>query len=372
MKTLRLLTTLALATLGLVVPQTAQAAVVKTTAVVYPPAYIYAGVANPIDVAICAKTSLSAKDCYGTAERKVTLWADGKQVQTLTTTGGGGVVSFNWVPARSGKVPLKVSVAAAGSLRAVTSEPKTVTVKAKVAATKLGTVACGSVCVSGIPSTLNLNKEEVITAAITSGSTKNRKIHFQTLRTTNRYVDEISGTSSWQSDVSKYGYSLSFAQIDGFSDCTPGETVTWNFRFYVDATAISPGAATAAKWIDIICPTGTDEKVQLEVTYEDQLVDYDNYNPDKVTVLVTAPDTTQYSVWLETCLKSTDCSNSDNWTATDGYSRDDEIFGSQQFTLNPDPGDYGVYWLRVAVIPWVDGQDEIDSDWYTLDLRSGF
>lgn len=363
---------LVLAIVGLVVAVSpvfpAEAAIVKTTATISAPQFVYAGVQNPIDVAVCPKTSLKSTTCEGGDERQVTLYANNAKIQTLTTVGGGGVITFFWTPKAAGKTSLVAKVGAKGSLRAVTSETKVVTVKSKAPATTLGTVACGTQCVNGIPATLNLNIEEVITLGITSGVAKGRKVHFQTLRVTNRYEDEFSGTSTWQSDINKYGLALSFADIDSFADCAPGDTVEWNFRFYVDATSKSPGAATQAKWIQIICPTGDGTgPIQLDVSYSDQSMDYSIDSPPTIQISVTAPETTQYSIYSEYCLKSSDCSNYDNWIWIEGYYEADKIFGSQDFELSADPGDYGQYWLRVEVYPWTN-DDPVYSELYTLDL----
>ena len=346
----------------------ADAAIVKTTATIKVPAFVYAGVSNPIDVAVCPKSTLKATSCELADERAVTLYANGAKVQTLTTIGGGGVATFFWTPRSSGRFSLQAKAAAKGSSRAVSSEIKTVSVKSKTSGTTLGTVACGTTCVNGIPSTLNLNIEEVITLGITSGVPKGRKVHFQTLKVDNSYEDEYSGTSTWQSDIGKYGLALSFADIDGFSDCTPGDTHHWNFRFYVDATSKSPAGATAAKWIQIICPTGDGTgPIQLDVSYSDQSMDYSIDSPPTIQISVTAPETTQYSIYSEYCRKSSDCSNYDNWTWIQGYFEADKIFGSQDFELSADPGDYGQYWLRVEVYPWTN-DEPVYSDQYTLDL----
>jgi hypothetical protein len=350
----------------------ADAAVVKTTITITPASYVFAGVPNPIDVAVCPKSSLNATECLtDSPERSVTLWANGRKIQTQRTVGGGGAATFTWTPTSSGSTSLKVTVAAGSGLKALTSEIKKVTVRAKTKASSLGTIACGTVCVQGIPDRLDLNIDEVITAGLVSGVVKGRKIRFQTLRTTNIYRDEISGTSSWQSDMGRYGYALSFSDIGSLADCTPGETRSWNFRFYADATSKSPAAATKAKWIDIVCPTGSGspEDIQVTVDYGDQSIDYDNYYPDEISVSVTAPDSSQYSIYSVYCLKSDDCSNYDAWQVMDGYSKEDNIFGSQDFQLSADPGDYGNYWIRVEVLPWTD-QDTIISDWYSLELNS--
>jgi hypothetical protein len=348
----------------------ANAAVVKTTITITPPSFVFAGVSNPVDVAVCPKTSLSATQCYMDGpERSVTLWANGQKVQTLQTVGGGGAATFNWTPRSAGSTTLKVTVAARSGWKALTSETKKVTVKAKTKASSLGTIACGTVCVQGIPNRLDLNIEEVITAGIASGVVKGRKIRFQTLRVTNKYEDQISANSTWQSDINRYGIALSFSDIDQFSDCTPGETLTWNFRFYADATSKSPAAATAAKWIDLICPVGDGNTGQIEMTvdYSDQDMDYSSYYPEPIPVSITAPDSAQYSIYSVYCSDSDDCSDEANWYTMDGFTKADNVFGSRDFNLDADPGDYGTYWVKIEVIPWTD-QDIFYSDWYKIDL----
>jgi hypothetical protein len=275
-----------------------------------------------------------------------------------------------WVPRHTGINKIKVNVAALNNLRAATSETKSISVKPKATGTSIGTISCGTVCVNGIPLTLNLDREEVITAGITSGFPKARKVHFQTLRTTNLYKDQTSATSSWQSDINKYGIALSFSEIDSFSDCTPGDTFTWNFRFYVDANSKSPAAATQPKWITIVCPTSGNNSgdISMVVTYSDQYVDYYLDNPDTVHVSVTALDSAQYSIYSETCLKTLDCNVYDNWVWNDGYYKSDNIFGSREFDLMTDPGDYGDYWFRVEIYPWTN-QDSFYSELYTLNLN---
>lgn len=348
----------------------ADAAVVKTTITVTPPAYVFAGVPNPIDVAVCGKSTLYAPDCVGNDyERSVTLWANGQKVQTVSTVGGGGQANFTWTPKYAGPASLKVTVAARSGMKALTSETKKVTVRAKAQSTSLGTRSCGTVCVQGIPNRLNLNLEEVITAGVISGVVKGRKIHFQTLRVNNTYVDKTSATTSWQSDIGRYGIAISFADIDQFSDCTAGGTVTWNYRFLVDATSKSPGAVTKAKWIDVVCPvgSGSDGDIQMTVDYSNQDMDYSNYSPDDISVSISAPDDAQYSIYSMVCSDSDDCSDDSNWYQMDGYSQADGIFGSQVFSLNADPGDYGTYWVKVEVIPWTN-QDIFYSDWYKVTL----
>lgn len=348
----------------------ANAAVVKTTVTVTAPKYVFAGVPNPIDVAVCPKASLSATTCEQGNERQVTLWANGVKVQTLSTTGGGGAAVFTWTPRSSGSVTLKASVSASGSSRSASSEPKKVTVKAKTKASSLGTRSCGTVCVQGVPATLNLNiSSQVITAGVTSGSPKSRKVRFQTLKVNNKYEDQYSATSSWQSDINKYGIALPFTQIDSFSACSPGETMTWNFRFYLDATSTSPAAATKANWIDVVCPYSgePEDPIEMEVFYSSDEVNYDDYYPADIEVSIYAPSTTQYSIGSFYCLKDYDCSKDESWEVMDYYSKEDNIFGSRDFNLKADPGDYGDYWFRVEVIPWTD-QDIMVSQWYSVSL----
>lgn len=348
----------------------ADAAIVKTTITITTPSFVFAGVANPIDVAVCPKESLSATTCVmGGPERKVTLWANGIKVQTLDTIGGGGMAAFSWTPQRSGSLNLKVSVAARPGYKALNSEIKKVNVKPRTAPSSLGTTSCGTVCVSGIPNTLDLNKEIVLTAGLASGASKGRKIRFQTLRITNKYEDQFSGISTWQEDANRYGVSLSFSEIDSFSDCSPGETLTWNFRFYADASSKSPAAATKAKWIDVICPNtgGNEGEIQMSVDYSNQDINYDDSYPPDIEVFITAPSDAQYSIWSEYCSTDNDCSDELNWSAMDGYSKSDNIFGSRNFSLKADPGDYGNYWVRITVIPWTD-QAMFESDWFSVDL----
>lgn len=347
----------------------AEAAIVKTTVTITPPAFVFAGAPNPIDVAVCAKSSLKTTSCESGDERAATLYVNGSKVQTLTTVGGGGATTFFWTPKVTGKASLVVKVAAKGSARrAAVSDAKVVTVKPKTTATTLSTVTCGYECSDGIPDTLDLNDEQVIVLGINSKVTKGRNVHFQTLRIDNKYWDDYSETSSWQSDIGKNGLAITFADIESLADCTPGDTLTWNIRFYVDATSKSPAGATAAKWIDIVCPTGDQSgSVQLDVNYSDQSIDYAVDSPPMVHVSVTAPDSTQYSIYSEYCLKSLDCTNYDNWVWIEGYYEVDKIFGSQEFDFSADPGDYGEYWFRVEVYPWT-GEDPVFSEVYTLDL----
>lgn len=367
------LSTLALG-LSLAPAVSANAAVVKTTVTVSVPKHVFAGVPNPIDVAVCPKASLSSTTCEQGNDRQVTLWANGVKVQTLRTIGGGGAAVFTWTPKSSGSVTLKASVSASGNSRSASSEPKKVTVKSKVKPSSLGTRSCGTVCVQGVPATLNLNiTSQVITAGVTSGSPKSRKVRFQTLKVNNKYEDQYSATSSWQSDINKYGIALTFTQIDSFSACSPGETMTWSFRFYLDATSTSPAAATKANWIDVVCPYGggSDEPIEMEVFYSDDVVNYDDYYPSDIEVSVYAPSTSQYSIGSFYCPKDDDCSILDSWIPMDYYSKEDNLFGSRDFSLKADPGEYGEYWFRVEVIPWTD-QDTLVSDWFSVSLISGF
>jgi hypothetical protein len=55
----------------------------------------------------------------------------------------------------------------------------------------------------------------------------------------------------------------------------------------------------------------------------------------------------------------------------DYLSKEDNIFGSQDFNLAADPGDYGDYWFRVEVIPWTD-QDILVSEWFSVNLVPAF
>jgi hypothetical protein len=358
---------LALASLSAV---PADAAIVKTTIGISLPSNVFAGVPNPIDIAICPKATLSATECESGVERKVTLYANNVKVQTLTTIGSGGVATFFWTPKSSGRTVLKATAAASGSLRALTSENKTVVVKAKTTATSISTFTCGDTCMNGIPDTLDLNEISIVNAGISSGVTKNRKIRLQTLRTNNSYGDETSGNSVWQADIGKYGFAVSMSDVEGLvSECEAGDDVSWNFRFYVDATTKSPAAATKAKWIDIVCPAGSQNSdIQLDVSYSDQSLDYSVDTPPDIEVSVTAPETTQYSIYSEVCLKSDDCTDYDNWVWLDGKFQSDNIFGSGTFTFSTDPGEYGDYWLRIEVFSWVDAS-ETYSDWYTLSLN---
>jgi hypothetical protein len=360
------------ASLALLIPHQAapaDASIVKTTVTVSTPAHLFAAVANPVDVIVCSKASLSATRCESVSERKVTLFANGQRVQTLTTIGG--IATFNWKPRSSGKATLRATVAAIGSsLRAASSETKRLTIKGKTKPTSIGTMSCGTVCVSGIPAKINLSNNGAITAGITSGVNNNRVIRFQTLRVTNKFADQTNARTAWQSDLGKFGMSLSFESIDEAGDCSPGETKTWNFRFYVDATSKSPAAATKAKWIDLVCPAGDDQtgEVELNVEYYDQVLDYLSESPEAAQVSVTAPDNAQYSIGSEYCRKSSDCDDFLNWTPMTWYSKADEIFGSQEFELSMDPGEFGDYWVKVTVIPWTD-QDSFESDWFSLTLE---
>lgn len=348
----------------------ADAAVVKTTITIDAPTFVFASVANPIDVAVCSKATFSSTKCENTLERKVTLWANGVKVQTVTTIGGGGAASFNWTPKKSGKASLKVSVAPASvSLRSANSETKTINVRPKASSTAIGTISCGTVCVNGLPARIDLSKDGVVTAGIISAQSKNRKVHFQSLRVSNRYYDEHSETSSWQADISKYGISIAFASLDSEGDCTAGQTFYWTYRFYVDATSKAAAAMTPTKKIEIVCPAteGDSGPIELNLDYYDQSIDYANESPASVEVSVTAPDTSQYSIYSEYCSQDLDCSDYDNWEWMTYYTKADGIFGSRNFTMSMDPSDYGDYWVRVHVVPWT-GQDEIFSDWFTLSL----
>ena len=348
----------------------ANAAVVKTTITISTPSYVFASVPNPIDVAVCSKATFSSQTCEQGLERKVTLWANGVKVQTVTTIGGGGIASFTWTPKRSGKSSLKVTVApASASLRSANSETKTITVRPKSFSTALGTMSCGTVCVSGLPAKIDLTKDGVITAGIISTQAKNRKVHFQSLRVSNKFQDASSATSSWQADISKYGMSLAFSTFDADGYCTPGQTFYWTYRFYVDATSKASAAATAAKAIEIVCPpaSGNTGDIELNLDYYDQTLDYANESPEAVQVSVSALDTSQYSIYSEYCAKDLDCTDYDNWNWMSYYTMEDEIFGSRDFSLSMDPGDYGDYWVRVHVVPWT-GQEEIFSTWYSLSL----
>jgi hypothetical protein len=351
--------------------ETAEAAIVKTTITISTPAHIYASVANPVDVQVCSKATLSATVCESVSERSVTLWANNTKIQTLKTVGGGGVASFNWTPKTSGKITLKATVSAASSaLRAATSESKKVTVKARTKATTINVLACAASCKAGLPSVIDLAGDGVLFAGITSGTTKGRKVRIQTLRVTNKYEDESSASATWQSDVNKYGIAVSYGSLDPYSNCTPGSTQNWNYRFYVDATSNSPAAATKAKWIDVVCPAEeVAEDVALDFTYLDQDIDSLFESPELAYVSISAPSSSQYSVWTEYCYKDTDCTEIDNWYFIEGYFDSDQIFGSREFVLSMDPETTGEFWVRVFVIPWTTDQEMFTSDWYSLTIN---
>jgi hypothetical protein len=308
-------------------------------------------------------------------ERQVTLWANGKKVQTLRTIGSGGVAVFTWTPKSVGSTTLKATVEASGSARSASSESKKVSVKSKPKPSSLGTRSCGTVCVQGVPAKLNLNlSSQVITAGITSGSTKSRIVRFQSLRVNNKYQDAYSATSVWQSDLNKYGVAFEFANVwnTNESDCSPGETIRRNYRFYLDATSTSPAAATKANWIDVVCPDSgeTEDPIEMEVSYSSGEVNYDDYYPSDIEVSVYAPDSAQYSIYSYYCSKDSDCTDEDEWSAMDGYSYEDDIFGNQDLTLKVDPGAYGEYWISVGIIPWTE-QGMFRSEWYSLSLVAG-
>ena len=231
----------------------ANAAIVKTTVNISVPSTVFAGVANPIDVAVCPKETANATMCKSGGERKVTLLANNVKVQTLTTVGGGGITTFNWSPKTSGKYSLKATVAAAGSLKAITSSSKTVVVKAKVTATSLSGFVCSDFCVPGIPDTIDLTEDKALLIAISSSVAKNRKIKLQSLKVDNSYSDDTFVFSSFQVDVNKYGIVIPFADIEYLAECSGAETQSWLMRFSVEATTKSPAATTEAKWVDIKC-----------------------------------------------------------------------------------------------------------------------
>lgn len=351
----------------------ANAAVVKTTISISTPSFVFAGVANPVDVSLCPKSSLYTSECIWNSsyQRSVTLWANGKKLQTLTTTGGGGVATFFWTPKSAGSSTLKVTVAARSGYRALTSEIKKLVVRPKTKATTLGTIACGTVCVQGLPNKLDFNIEEVITAGIVSGVVKNRTIRFQSLSWSNEYFATASGTSSWQPEMGKYGYALSLSRINSYSNCTPGETRRWNFRFYVDATYSSPAGATKAKWIDLVCPRATDPEPQAEiemtVEYQDQNIDYSYDYPAKMYISIYDPDdTSEYGVWTQYCDKADDCSVFGNWHDIEG---DSSAYGSSEFSFYVDPGEFGDYWVRAYAMNWSNVyQATLYSDWYSVYL----
>ena len=346
----------------------AQATIVKAKAEITLPTYVFAGVANPVDVSVCAMDSFSSDTCTSGVERTVTLWANGRIVQTVKTIGGGGQASFIWTPKGIGSITLKATVTAASfALRSLTSEAKKVTVRGKVKSSSIGTLSCGSTCVQGIPDTLNLNNDEVITAGLSAAMPAGRRIHFQTLRVSNHYVDVSSAVSTWQSDINRYGIALSFAQIDTYAECTPGTSVTWNFRFYADASKQSPASATKAKWINIVCPRGSGSggEIQLDVSYSDQFVDYSYDCPEDMGVTIDAPDSTEYSVYSLYCSEFVDCSNESNWHTMDGQTG---LWGSQTLSVSVDPGDYGTYLVKIEVIPLNTDQDIFYSESYTVAL----
>jgi hypothetical protein len=371
----KILSTLALGLLTAVVPHPgdpAEAAILKTTITISTPSYVFASVANPIDVQICSKAKLSATNCEDVSNRKVTLWANNVKVQTLKSIYG--ITSFNWTPKKSGKFTLKATVETVSSkFRAASSEGKRVTVKPKTKATTISLRTCSSTsCANSLPSKVDLAEDGFIIAAVNSGLTKGRKIRIQTHRVTSKYVDNSSASATWQSEVRKYGMAVEYGSMDPNNWCVAGETQNWNFRFYVDATSKSPAAATKSKWIDIVCPSDEideeiSEDIQIDFTYSDQTIDSSFDTPGSAYVAVTAPSTSQYSIWTEYCAKDTDCSIDDNWTFLDGYLKSDEIFGSDFFTLSMDPEITGEFWVRVYVIPWTD-QNVFTSDWYSLNI----
>lgn len=347
---------------------TAEAAIVKTTITIATPSYIYASVANPLDVQVCSKASLSATICEGVVDRKVTLYADNVKVATVTTVAG--IASFNWTPKKSGKISLKASVAtASSSLRAANSEIKKVTVKPKTKATTIRVMSCADSCREGLPANVDLNGDGVMFAGISSGVTKGRKIRIQTIRVTNKFVDQSSTSATWQSDIDAYGMVVSHYAMDPDGECTPGSTARWNFRFYVDATSKSPGAATKSKWINLTCPdSGAVEDIAMDFTYSDQTIDSSIESVPSADIYVTAPDSSQYSIWTEYCSKDSECWVSDNWNSIEGFFQGDLIYGSRDFNLSMDPGFTGDFLVRVKIIPWTD-QDIFYSESYSLTIN---
>jgi hypothetical protein len=344
----------------------AEAAIVKTTITVSTPTYLFASVGNPIDVGVCSKARLSATVCESVSERSVTLWANNVKVQTLKTVAG--VASFNWTPKTSGNISLKATVATTSStLRAASSEAKKVTVKSKTKGTTISVISCAASCKAGLPSIIDIAGDGAMFAGIDSGVTKGRKIRIQNLRVTNKFEDKSSASSTWQSDLNKYGMAVSYDSLDPYNNCTPGSTMRWNFRFYVDATSKSPAAATKAKWIDLTCPpAAVAEDIEMDFSYYDQTIDSSIESPASAEIYITAPDSSAYSIWTEYCSKDTDCSEYSNWTFMDGYV-DSETFGSRSFSLSMDPEGTGSYWVQVVVIPETD-QAMFFSDWYSLTI----
>lgn len=366
----KILSTLALCLL-LVVPHPgdpAEAAILKTTITISAPAYMFASVANPIDVQICSKAKLSDTVCETVNNRKVTLWANNVKVQTVASVYG--IASFNWTPKKSGKNILKATVATVNSkFRAVTSESKVFTVKPKTKATSISLLSCSSTsCTNALPSKVDLSDDGFIIAGVNSGMTKGRKIRIQTHRVTSKYADNSSANATWQSEVRKYGMAVEYASMDPNNWCVAGATQNWNFRFYVDATSKSPAAATKSKWVDIVCPPQeTPEDIQMDFEFFDQTIDSSFETPEMALVEITAPSTSQYSIWTEYCDKDADCNDPDNWSYIDGYNMGDEIFGSEFFELYMDPGRTGEFWVRVNVVPSTD-QSSFQSQWYSLTI----
>jgi hypothetical protein len=372
----KILSTFSLGLLLVVVPHLgdpAEAAILKTTITISTPSYVFASVANPIDVQICSKAKLSATNCEDVSNRNVTLWANNVKVQTLKSIFG--ITSFNWTPKKSGKFTLKATVETVSSkFRAASSEGKVVTVKPKTKATTVSLRTCSSVsCANSLPSKVDLAEDGFIIAAVNSGVTKGRKIRIQTHRVTNKYADNSSASATWQSEVGKYGMAVEYGSMDPNNWCVAGQTQNWNFRFYVDATSKSPAAATKSKWIDIVCPgdetdDAADEEITMETYYYDQNIDSLFETPDAIDVYVSAPSGREYSIWTEYCLKDTDCSLSENWSYIDGHI-DSENFGSRDFTFSMDPdAGPGSYWVQVIVIP-ESNQAMFFSDRYSLTIN---
>lgn len=348
---------------------TSTAAIVKTTITINAPSSVFAGVVNPVDVSVCPKATANASECQSGVERKVTLLANNVKVQTLTTLGGGGITTFSWTPKTSGKYTLKATVAAAGSLKALTSTTKTVVVKAKVAATSLSGYLCEQNCIAGIPDSIDLTQDLALAVGITSSVSNNRKVKLQTLKVSNTYTDDTFVFSTFQADINKFGIVVPFTDLEYLAECSGGETQNWLLRFSVDATSKSPAAVTQAKWVDIICPAdNSNSSIQLNVNYSDQTLNYPDQTPPNIDVSVSAPETTQYSIYSEVCLKSDDCTNYDNWVWLDGKFAIDDIKGNHTFSFSADPGEAGIYWLRIEVFSWEDAS-EVYSDKYTLTLN---
>ena len=344
----------------------ANATIVKSTVTLSVPSTLTAGVSSPIDVSVCSLASASTKVCEKTDERNVTLYADGKLVAAVTTHVG--VASFYWTPPRPGKVKVSAKVAGKGALKALQSEVQSVTVGKKVLSTSVSTKYCTSEgCGSGAPETIAFDDESASLNVLIGNNAalaKGRDLRLQFINTSNLWATEKTGKSVWDADAKQYGYAFSLTESSETYCDNGDETYDWTFRVLVSGNSKSATAVSGLLEIQYTCQGGgssSASSLQLDVTFEDQLVDSALELPANLTVSVADPDEIGYSAYSYYC--ETACSLSDSWIVIDQV----DSSGDDEFELSSDWGlGAGTYKVVVWLFP-ADESDPISSDEWTVE-----